>query len=499
MKAFEEVLRLPVEALLNLIWGEYRMKRLKLARIVAILLAAVLVVSACSSGNSGGGSTDNAGNGNAPSNATSDSNTGAGNQGGNGGNDPAPPKPEKQPDPVELTIHAWGISESVQAAIDLFTQEYPWITVKHNGSAVNWAFINNIIAGEDSDIVFLDRGLSEWITGGNDLLLELTPFIEKDERIQNAKLNEGMLNSHQLGNGKIYTLPFADIPMWIAVNLELLDQYGLELPSYDWTYDDMLQMAKVATDPNANTWGMYGVIGWFFHTLPVANGHAENYRLMSEGNLRSVADTPGVLADLQWLQDLIHKENVHPNKDQIAQFGIKNDNGAAFVDGNILFTAIADWDLPTLANAAFEWDVLPFPRGAVRQVTYRHVGPAAITKASKDPEEAFMFLSFLFSEEAQKAMIENGSAAWVQSPELENYYDQVDIWKGRNTEVVKMSAKMGLYTTDPGVINLTDLQYKINDPLVKMINEGGNFSDIIPFVEEYNKNAAETRKALGLE
>jgi hypothetical protein len=110
-----------------------------------------------------------------------------------------------------------------------------------------------------------------------------------------------------------------------------------------------------------------------------------------------------------------------------------------------------------------------------------------------------MFLSFLFSEEAQKAMIENGAAAWVQSPELENYYDVVDIWKGRNLDVVKMSAKMPQYTADPSVVNLTEVQYNVNEPLVKKIHEGGNFSDIIPFVEEYNRHAAEARVEMGFE
>ena len=465
-------------------------------RLFALLLAAMMISTACFGG--GGSSGTDGGGGGGGSSGGSTNPGGGSSGGGSGGSNPSANPADGGPrDPVELTIHAWFISPSIQATIDLFMQKYPWITIKHNGS-INQYIINNIIAGEDSDIIFLDGGLSQWISGGNDLLVELTPFIENDERIQGAKLNENVLESHMIGD-KIYTMPYSDIPMWIAVNKDLLDQYGLEMPGYDWTYDDMLELAKAATDPNSNTWGMYAATGWFLHTLPVANGHAANFRLMGEGNLENVAYKPEVIADLQWLQDLLLKDNVQPTAKQVSEYGIKSDTGAAFADGNILFAPIADWDLTTLKRAKFEWDILPFPRGREKQVTFRHIGSAAITKASPDKEEAFMFLSFLFSEEAQKVMIENGSAAWVQSPELENYYDQVPIWEGRNTEVVKMSAKMGQYTTDSSVMNLVELEDKVMYRIREIMGKGGNFSDVIPYVEEYNRLAQETRIAMGLE
>ena len=453
---------------------------------VIALLAFMLLLSACMGGGSGSGGGGGGGGGKTDStNNTNESDA-----------DKTPPSGSENRDPVELTIHAWYISPSIQATIDLFQQKYPWITVKHNGS-INQYIINNIIAGEDSDIIFLDAGLSPWISGGNDLLEELTPYIEKDERVQNATLVEGVLESQRVGD-RIYTMPYTDVPMWIGVNKDLLHQYGLEMPSLDWTYDEMLEMAKVATDPNNNTWGMYGTTGWFLHTLPVANGHAANFYLMGEGNLKSVADTPEVIADLQWLQDLVVKWNVHPNEDQIKEFGLKGDHGAAFADGNILFAPLADWNLTTMKRAQFDWDILPFPRGKKRQVTYRHFGAMAITKASKDKEEAFMFMSFLFSEEAQKVMIENGSAAWVLTPELEKYYDEVPIWEGRNTEVVRMSARMGQYSAGPSIMNLVEYQDSVMARIHPIINKGGNFSDIIPYVEKYNQLAAETRAAIGL-
>jgi len=197
-------------------------RKWKWFRSVALLLASMLVLTACLGGGGGGGGAEGGSGGGADRGAAAGS---AGSDGGasSGGSKPSgqPAAGGKMPDPVELTIHAWFLSPSIKAAIDLFMETYPWITVKHNGS-INQYIINNIVAGEDSDIIFLDHGLSQWITGGNDLLVELTPYIQQDERIQEAKLNEGMMEAHMVGD-KIYTLPFADIPMWIAVNKDLLD------------------------------------------------------------------------------------------------------------------------------------------------------------------------------------------------------------------------------------------------------------------------------------
>lgn len=450
-------------------------RRSRLRIISAILLMIMLILTACQGNN--GNQSDNSGNG---QNSDSGPNSAV----------------NENPDPVELTIHAWMIPDGVQAVIESFQKNYPWITIKHNGT-INAFIINNIIAGEKSDIIFIDHGLSQWISGGNDLLEDLTPYIEQDTTIQSADVANGLWESMKVGD-RIYSLPYADIPMWIAVNKDMINKYGIEMPPLDWTYNDMLDIAKEATDLNANDWGMYGIMDWFLNTLPVANGNAKNFRLMGEGNLRSVADTPGVLADLQWLQDLKLMWNVTPTDQQIRENGIKSDTGVAFIGGNILFAAIADWDLPTLQKRAqFEWDILPFPRGTEEQVTSRHIGLMAMTKASENKEAAFTFMSYLFSEEAQKIMIENGMAAWVRSPELDNYYSEVPIWEGKNRDVVLKSAQMGLMSTDATMLNLKEYGESIMARIVQIMNKGGNFSDIIPYVEKYNRNVEATRAEIG--
>ncbi|WP_309121114.1 extracellular solute-binding protein [Paenibacillus sp.] len=459
----------------------------KVRGIIAVLLAVMVALSACSGGGTKSG-TEEPPVETPP--ATGETKTPPA--------DEAKPEPEPAPEdrqPVELTIHGWFFSPALKATIAAFMEEHPWITIKENTS-INQAVINNIIAGEESDLVILDRGLTEWVSNGNDLLEDLKPYIAVDERMQNAKMVEGLLESFTTG-GKTYALPWTDIPMWIAVNKEMLSKYGMEMPGKDWTYDDLLEMAKTATNKDANDWGMFGLAGDMNDIRAIANGSAGSARLLSEDRTKSVADSPEVLADLQWSQDLIRKWNVQPNPEQIKENGFNADPAVNFVNGNVLFITGVDWILPTLQQATFEWDVLPFPRGTERQVTLHQVGPMSMVKASKHKEEAFMFLSYLFSEKAQKLSIDNGSGSWVISPEIDAHYEQTSIWSGKDVEAVKMSAQMCCYWNDMNVMDLGDYVNNVSARISRIMTEGGDFSEVIPFVEEYNRKAADTRKALG--
>ncbi|MFD0616656.1 extracellular solute-binding protein [Paenibacillus sp. GCM10027629] len=449
----------------------------KLRSSLLVILTFFLVLTACSGG------------GNSATDTPKDQPAKAGEK----QPDPAPtstPEPEKK-DPVTLKLHTWFVGPN-QALFDKFHEMYPWITIEPI-TKINGGIIKNIVAGEESDLVFLDNGLVEWMSG--DLLEDLKPYVEKDERIKNAATVPGFLEAFQTG-GKQYTIPYSDIPMWVVVNKDLLKKSGQEMPSNDWTYDQFLEMAKKATNPSANEWGGIGLSGDLSQIMPIANGNAANYRLMNEDMTQSVANSPGVLADLKWVQELTTKWHIQPTQEEAKSLGFDQDG--AFYKGNFLFMIGADWYLPGLKeNAKFEWDVLPMPKGKVTQATVHQAGAIAIPKGSKHKEEAFMYISFLFSEEAQKTMIENGSGAFVRTPALDSYYDQVEMWKGKNVEAIKMNGNMPVFSRDPAITEFSYLMDGVLGRIQTKLAKGGDFNEIIPFVEKYNTNAAAARKALG--
>ncbi|MFD0715989.1 ABC transporter substrate-binding protein [Paenibacillus sp. GCM10027626] len=461
-----------------------RKKSLHISSFFAIMLCFALVLSACSSGNSTNKGTSNSGNKPAPSN-TVDTNK-------EGTTEEQPPQDDPaNKEPVTLKLLTWFVGPN-QVLFDKFHEMYPWITIEANTN-IDKSIINNVIAGEEADLIFLDNGLSQWMSG--DLLEDLTPYIAKDERIQKANKVEGLMESFQTG-GKQYTLPYADIPMWVVINKDLMNKYGMTMPSNDWTYDDMLEMAKQATDAQANDWGMIGM--GISDIMAMANGHAAKSRYMNEDNTQSVAHTPGVMEDLKWQQELVHKWHVQPSKAEAEKLGFNGDPGNEFLKGNFLFMLGADWYLEGLQkDANFEWDVLPLPKGKVKQTTVHQVGLMSMPKASKHKEEAFLYMSFLFDEVAQKVMIGNGSGAFVKSPELDKYFTEVPVWQGKNVEAIQLSSSMCCYSSDATMVELPEYMNKSIAALTKAMDTGSSLNAIIPYVEAYNKKALETRANLG--
>lgn len=404
---------------------------------------------------------------------------------------PNPATPQKK-DPVTLKVLTWNAGP-FKKLFDKFTEKYPWITIDAS-TKINGGIIKNVIAGDTADLVFLDNGLSEWMSG--DLLEDLTPYIKKDQRIQSANKIDNLLESFATG-GKQWTVPFSDIPMWIIVNKDLMKKYGMTMPKNDWTYNDFLEMAKKATNTAAGDWGMVGMGHEFTSILTMANGSADNYRYMNKDSSQSVAHTPAIQEDFKWVQDLTNKWHVQPTAQEQKDMGIPAVAEEAFIKGNVLFMLGADWMLETIQKAKFEWDVLPMPKGKKMQATIHQAGPISIPKASKHKEEAFLYISFLFDIEAQKTMIETGSSAFVKDPVLEKYFAEVPLWKGKNVEALQLSAKMCCFSSDPRTVNLGDLAGKVNASIDKLIREGGNISTVFPAIEAYNTKALETRKSLG--
>lgn len=438
---------------------------------IIFLLAFLPILAACSSGKGGSSPTV------APVGASATAS--------------AAPSPTMKKDPVTLKLLTWNPAP-FKPLFDEFTKMYPWITIDAS-TKINGGIVRHVIAGEAADLVFLDNGLTEWMSG--ELLEDLTPYVKKDQRIQSAKKFDGLLESFATG-GKQWVVPFSDIPMWIIVNKDLMKKYGMTMPKNDWTYNDFLEMSKKATNTASNDWGTVGMGHEFTSIMTMANGTADNFRYMNKDSSKSVANTPAIQEDFKWASELTTKWHVQPTAQEQKDLGMTGDAESIFIKGNVLFMLGADWMLPTIQKASFEWDVLPMPKGKKMQATIHQAGPIGIPKASKHKEEAFLYISFLFDVAAQKKMIETGSSAFVQDPALDKYFGEVPLWKGKNVPALQLSAKMCCFSSDPRTADLGTIA-AVNVAIDKAIREGTSISDIFPKVEAYNTKAEATRKTLG--
>lgn len=452
----------------------------KSAGILSIVLILSIIITACSGGNSGGN-----GNAAAPDNASgTNSATGADNE----------PAVAEEHDPVTIKFISWK-DGTYNELYELFHKKYPWITIEQvpvNGQSIMEIIAAQEAAGTPADVTEIDADLITFEQNG--LVEDLTPYIDSSPIFQEASLPQGFFDTMTFNNKKL-AVPMVDVPMWVLVNKDLLAKHGVDMPPNDWTYDDFREIAKKLTDPDA---GEYGVTTQpeiqmrLLSTKAIADGHAANLQYMNEDFTQSVMATPDVMNDVKWLQEFVTKDgSMQSDAAATASGNVTRE----FINGKTGFAIGGDWVLPDLKkNAKFNWDVLPFPRGEVSQPGYSIYGPLSLLAGSKHKEEAFLWLSFQFTMEAQKWKIDQGANASVADPELTAYYDQAPIWQDKNIEAVKIAQKNAVI--QPGATVPGWSEYNWNNILNEIIFGERDINDIIPETEAWNKKTTELRATL---
>ncbi|MBB6675271.1 ABC transporter substrate-binding protein [Cohnella nanjingensis] len=439
------------------------------------MLAMSLALSACGGGNGGGDAS--------PSGAASPSSSASA----------SATAPEVKHDPVTIKLISW--SDSYTELYKKFNEKYPWITVEQvpvNGKPIMEIIASLEAAGTPADLTWIDQDLIAFDQNG--LVEDLTPYIEKDPTFQDVTLPQGFFDTMSY-KGKKLAVPFVDVPMWILVNKDLMAKHGVEMPSNDWTYDDFRDIAKKLTDPDAGEFGLTTQPEFqmrLLSTKAIADGHAANLQYMNEDLTQSVLNTPDVMNDVRWLSDFVWKDG---SMQSDAAAKASGDVTREFINGKTGFAIGGDWVLPNLkANAKFDWDVLPFPRGKVSQPGYSIYGPLSLLSGSKHKEEAFLWISFQFSKEAQKWKIDQGANASVVDAELTAYYDQSPMWQGKNIAAVKMAKENA--KIQPGVTVPAWSEYNWNNIMNDIVFGGADINKIIPETEKWNKRTLEVREQL---
>lgn len=462
------------------------------AWLLAMVLVMAMILGACSSGNN---NTSN--NGNNGTSTPPTSNTGTGGEGNNGGTDSGNAGGEEpNQEPVTLRLLTWA-DDTYKELYDKFTERYPWITieavrVEANDDQIMEKIASLEAAGTPADLTWISGDLLRYNQGG--LLEDLTPYLEADASFQEKVLPDGFFDTMEF-NGKKLAVPFVDVPMWVLVNKDLLEKHGVEMPGNDWTYDDFRRIAKEVTDPEAGEYGLT-TNGEFVRRMlsakSVADGHAPNLAYMNQDLTQSLLNTPDIMNDLRWMQEFITKDGSQLN---YADNAAQGDVLGQFINGKAAFEIGGDWVLPGLhREAQFNWDVLPFPRGKVTQVTYHIYGPLALLSGSQNKDAAYKYISFQFEMEAQKWKIEKGANASVQDPELTAYIDQVPLWEGKNIEAVKLTKDMGM--VGPGATIPGFSEYQWADNIINIILGGGDLNEVIATTEAWNKRTLELREQM---
>ena len=350
-------------------------------RLVAIILAVLMVASlmaAC------GGSSD------------------SGSEGGSGSKASA------------ITVNIWDSNQQkgIQEIADKWTETSG---VKVNVEVVDWDNYWTLLeagasGGTMPDVFWMHSNTAQMYME-NDILLKLNDYIDK-EGLDMSKYYEGVKNLYTRSDGNIYALPKDHDTIALLYNKAIFDEYGVDYPTDEWTWDDMYDAAKAITEGSGGD--VYGMAmntsnnqdGWY--NLVYSYG-AE---VITEDHKGTTIGSDEAKAGMEMMRKLL---TVGAPQSVVAETG----TDSLFQSGKVGMISQGSWMINSFYTAEnhddYAWALLPYAdlngngtcEKEERWSAYNGLGWAA-SAATADPDSCYSLISYFCSEEGQKAQAEKG-------------------------------------------------------------------------------------------
>ena len=341
------------------------MKKTKLFSLLACVLAAVMLFSACGTVTSGETpKTD----------------------------EPAAPAPAEVPgtEPENVTItycnfnSSGGNEETLQKMVDAFQEEYPYITVEVETIGYDDYFTQmqtRVAGGTAPDCYELNiENFAAYANKG--MLAEISG-------VDVSGLNETALNAFNV-KGVQYGLPESFSNVVLIYNKDLFDQAGVAYPTADWTQDDLQAAAEAIRALGDDIFGIWQPITYneFFKVVAQYGG-----ALLNEEKTEFTINSPENIRAAQALVDRVLVSNVQPNTAQQGGMG----DWDMFMSGRLGMIPTGIWAFQTFTeNCDFDWDIAVEP-GSTQKATHFFSNCVVLNPESKNQEAAATWLAWLTS------------------------------------------------------------------------------------------------------
>jgi multiple sugar transport system substrate-binding protein len=340
-----------------------------------------------------------------------------------------PPAAKKK---LVFNSYTWGGYEAaMKAIIDEWAQKNPNVEIEGQYVPQDdyWTKVQTMVAsGTAPDAGIADYGrLVSYAKNGT--LLDITSYVTSsgfpvDKMFPGATAQYRWVDGDfDSGNkaGNYYGLPSDAQSQIMVYNKKMFDEAGVDYPTDDWTWDDMLVAAQKITKSDENKWGTLAIPNYILFK--------GNFVWSAGGALHTPDFTKSMLADpktietYKWNWDLIYTHKVAPQPSGIV--GQTN----PFITGQVAMYIEGVWWIPEFITAIkdFEWDVclLPkHPQTGKRTTTVESDG-WWIYKGAKEPDLAWELISYLAGEEQQGKFSTMGYVMPSNFPEAaKNWYTQ---------------------------------------------------------------------------
>lgn len=388
------------------------MKNIK--KLIAVGLAAVMtmgMLTACGGGSSSGGSGGDTGNGGG---GASSSGSGKG-----------------------LTVAIWDTNQQagLKEIIADFTAETGiQATIQVMDWSSYWTLLEAGATGGDMPDIFWMHSNEAVKYMANDILLDLTDYIAKSEKLEMDKFPDDLKNMYTWKD-KMYAVPKDVDTIAVWYNKTMFDEAGIPYPDGSWTWDEFYDIAVKLTKPDGSQYG--------FACNPSNEQDTWMNIVYSMGgsvvtaDRKSGFDNPDTIRAMEYIDKCV--KNVMPSPNVMSETG----TDVLLQSGKVAMISQGSWMVAGFKNNDFmvaNCDVARLPKDAKtgRSVSlYNGLGWAAAAN-TKMPDEAFKLIEWFGTKEMQTkqaklgvtmAAYEGVSAEWVNNTDkfnLQPYLDAMD-------------------------------------------------------------------------
>lgn len=295
-------------------------------------------------------------------------------------------------DPIELDL--WTIDDPGEyhyVMADEFMAQHP--DIKINVRTVQFEDMVNDLArgvatGDAPDITYIDNP-EVALFASRGLLLDLKPHIDRSDVVKADEIFPGPLSSVSYEGG-IYGIPRGANTIALYYNADKYRAAGLDPDNPPRTWDELYEAAKVLTKPEDNVYGLA------FSAVATEEGTFQflPWLQMTGGDYDNV-DTKGAARALSLWKKFLDEGLASPDTLIRGQW----DSTGTFNAGTAAMSISGPWELPRMSSEAkfdFRAALLPVPQEGADRASALGEGDNIILASTDNPDEAFLFLEFLY-------------------------------------------------------------------------------------------------------
>lgn len=278
-----------------------------------------------------------------------------------------------------------------------------------------WTKLETAATGETLPDIFWMNGPNIVKYASNDMILPIDDLVERDSIDLNL-FPEGLINLYTVDD-ELYGIPkdWDTTALWY--NKKLFDEKGLNYPTDEWTWDDLIEAARILNDEEKGIYGLNARASTqeiIYNTIAQAGGY-----VISDDRTTSGYDSPEAVAGTKIWVDVIN-EGLSPTLEQQAD----TSGYEMFKAGKVAMIYAASWNIPVFLESEIVRDdidlvVMPLIKERAASI---HGLSNAISSNTKHPEEAWDFVKYLAGKEANEVWAASGTIIPARM-------DALNIWK----------------------------------------------------------------------